>query len=351
MLRLISINRRLGDFALTDINLEVSDGQYYVLLGRSGSGKTQLLELIAGLEHPDNGTIILDNVDITRQRIQDRKVGIVFQDYAVFPHMTVFGNIAYPLRVRKADKKYIAGRVEKVAETMNIKHLLERSTNKLSGGELQRVALARTLITSPRLLLLDEPLSSLDTSLKDDLKRLLRNLNKDGQTIIHVTHDYGDAISLARRVGVIHNGRIIQEGSVDEVFKKPSNRFVARYAGIKNFFRVALSREKGSLTGITEHNVKFKLNGVSPGPQSLLLIKSDSIVLTNKMPEDKELNTIKGKITEIIPIESGMEVTIDAGDLFYVNIPASDLGELKLFVEKKVWMSFTTKDIFVISGN
>src|SRR5664279_5447925 len=264
MLRLININRRLGDFALSEINLEVSDGQYYVLLGRSGSGKTQLLELIAGLEHPDNGTIILDNVDITRQRIQDRKVGIVFQDYAVFPHMTVFGNIAYPLRVRKADKKYIAEKVEKVAETMNIKQLLERSTNKLSGGELQRVALARTLITSPRLLLLDEPLSSLDTSLKDDLRGLLRNLNKAGQTIVHVTHDYGDAISLAKMVGVIHNGKIIQEGTVDEVFQNPSNRFVARYAGIRNFFKVNISREDGLFVGVTEHKVIFKLNGVTP---------------------------------------------------------------------------------------
>src|SRR5512133_3639376 len=109
MLRLININRRLGDFALTDINLEVSDGQYYVLLGRSGAGKTQLLELIAGLEHPDAGRIFLDNDEITKQRIQNRKIGIVFQDYAVFPHMTVFGNIAYSLSVRKEDKKIIAG--------------------------------------------------------------------------------------------------------------------------------------------------------------------------------------------------------------------------------------------------
>jgi ABC-type Fe3+/spermidine/putrescine transport system ATPase subunit len=351
MLRLININRRLGDFALRDINLEVCDGQYYVLLGRSGSGKTQLLELIAGLEHPDTGIIILDGVDITTQRIQDRKVGIVFQDYAVFPHMTVFGNIAYPLRARKEDKKSIAEKVEKAATAMNIKHILERSTEKLSGGELQRVALARTLITSPRLLLLDEPLSSLDTSLKDDLKRLLRNLNIAGQTIIHVTHDYGDAISLAKRVGVIHNGKIIQEGSVDEVFKNPSNRFVARYAGIRNFFRVNISGEKGLFIGATEHNVMFKLNGVSPGSDSLLLIKSDSIVLTNEMPEDKELNAIKGKITEIIPSEFGMEVTIDAGDLFYVNIITSDMEKLRLTEEKEVWMSFTLKDIVVISGN
>jgi len=350
MLKLININRRLGDFALTDINLEVSEGQYYVLLGRSGAGKTQLLELIAGLEHPDTGTIFLDNVDITRQRIQDRKVGIVFQDYAVFPHMTVFGNIAYPLRVRKEDKKSIAEKVEKAATAMNIKHILERSTEKLSGGELQRVALARTLITSPRLLLLDEPLSSLDTSLKDDLKHLLRNLNKGGQTIIHVTHDYGDAISLAKRVGVIHNGKIIQEGSVDEVFNNPSNRFVARYAGIRNFFRVEISEEGGLLKGVTKHNVRFRLNGENPGSDGLLLIKSDSIVLTNEKPVDSDFNTIKGKIIEIIPSEFGMEVTIDAGDLFYVNILTSDLRKLRLIEEKEVWMSFSSKAIVVLSG-
>jgi ABC-type Fe3+/spermidine/putrescine transport system ATPase subunit len=350
MLRLININRRLGDFALTDINLDISEGQYYVLLGRSGAGKTQLLELIAGLEHPDTGNIILDNVEITGQRIQDRKIGIVFQDYAVFPHMTVFGNIAYPLRARREDKKIISEKVERAAIAMNIKHILERSTEKLSGGELQRVALARTLITSPRLLLLDEPLSSLDTSLKDDLKRLLRNLNKAGQTIIHVTHDYGDAISLAKRVGVIHNGKIIQEGSVDEVFNNPSNRFVARYAGIRNFFRVEISGGEGSLIGVTKQKVEFKLNGENPGNDGLLMIKSDSIVLTNEMPLDPELNRIRGKISEIIPSEFGMEVTIDAGDLFYVNIPSSDMQKFKLSEDKEVWMSFPSREIVVVSG-
>lgn len=351
MLRLININRRLGDFALSDVNLEVSDGQYYVLLGRSGSGKTQLLELIAGLEHPDSGTIMLDDDDITHQKIQERKVGIVFQDYAVFPHMTVFGNIAYPLKVRKVNKSSIAEKVEQVATSMNISHLLARSTQKLSGGELQRVALARTLITSPRLLLLDEPLSSLDTSLKDDLKSLLRNLNKAGLTIVHVTHDYGDAISLARRVGVIHNGRIIQEGSVDEVFKNPSNRFVARYAGIRNFFKVDISGENGSLFGVTEHNIKFKLNGETPGRDNLLLIKSDSIVLSNELPANKELNIFKGIIKEILTYEFGKEVIIDAGELFYANTQASEMENLRLKEGNEVWMSFSSDEIVIIKGS
>ena len=350
MLRLTNITRRLGDFALRDLNLEVADGEYYVLLGRSGSGKTQLLELIAGLEHPDSGKIFLDDVDITIQKIQDRKVGIVFQDYAVFPHMTVFGNIAYPLRTRKEDKKNIAEKVELAAATMNISHILERRTEKLSGGELQRVALARTLITSPRLLLLDEPLSSLDTSLKDDLKKLLRKLNKEGQTIIHVTHDYGDAISLAKRVGVIHNGTIIQEGSVNEVFNKPSNRFVARYAGIRNFFRVKIVHENGLVTGVTGNNVRFRLNDISQGSDSLLIIKNDSILLSDEVPLDKELNAIKGKIGEIIPSEFGLEVTIDAGDLFYVNIPASAMGKLRIIEEREIWMSFPRESVVVLNG-
>jgi len=240
--------------------------------------------------------------------------------------------------------------VEEAAAAMNISHILERGTEKLSGGELQRVALARTLITSPRLLLLDEPLSSLDTSLKDDLKKLLRKLNKEGQTIIHVTHDYGDAISLAKKVGVIHNGTIIQEGSVNEVFNNPSNRFVARYAGVRNFFRVKMLHENGLLTGVTANNVKFSLNGVSPGNDSLLIIKSDSIVLSDEVPLDKDLNAIKGKIDEIIPSEFGLEVTINAGDLFYVNIPASAMGKLSLIEEKEIWMSFPRESVIVLNG-
>ena len=348
MLKLTDINRKLGEFELKDINLDISEGEYYVLLGRSGAGKTQLLEMIAGLEHPDSGSIFLDDEDITRKKIQERKIGIVFQDWAVFPHMTVFGNISYPLKVRKVNKKDIAEHVDKAASALNISHLLQRNTEKLSGGEKQRVALARTLITSPRLLLLDEPLASLDTSLKDDMKKLLRNLNKTGQTIIHVTHDFSDAVSLAKRVGVIHNGRIIQEGSVDEVFKNPSNKFVARYAGIRNFFRVIISGGNSIFTGVTKHNVNFTFEAENPGTEGLLIIKSDSVNISREEPENKNLNLVKGKISEIIPSEYGREVTVDAGDLFYVNIIESEFETLKLKEDEEVWMSFSLKSVVAL---
>ncbi len=351
MLKLTGINRKLGEFELTDINLNISEGEYYVLLGRSGAGKTQLLEMIAGLEYPDTGIIFLDNEDITRKRIQERKVGIVFQDWAVFPHMTVFGNISYPLKVRKIKKTSIVEQVNKAASAMNIRHLLERNTEKLSGGEKQRVALARTLINSPRLLLLDEPLSSLDASLKDDMKKILRNLNKAGQTIIHVTHDFSDAISLARRVGVIHNGRIIQEGSVNEVFKSPSNRFVARYAGIRNFFRVRISSDNGIFAGVTKHDVNFKFETDNAENEGLLIIKGDSINISREEPEDKNLNIVKGRITEIIPSEYGREITVDAGELFYVKIIESAFETLKLQEQEEVWMSFPINAVIALHSD
>ena len=255
MLNLNKISKKLGAFQLTDINLEISEGTYYVLLGRSGSGKTQLLELIAGLTVPDAGEIWLDGEDITGKKLQKRGIGLVFQDYAIFPNMTVFGNIAYSLNSGNTEKKTIKERVAKVAGELNISHLLGRSTHHLSGGELQRVALARTLITSPRLLLLDEPMASIDASLKDDIKRLLRRLNSQGLTIIHVTHDYREAVSLASKVGVIHNGRIIQEGIPDEVFRKPINKFVARYSGIRNFFRVEFRKENGEWKAVSSNNL------------------------------------------------------------------------------------------------
>lgn len=350
MLRLSDISRKLGNFALSGINMDIPEGQYYVLLGRSGAGKTQLLELIAGLEHPDRGSIFLDGEDITRKRIQKRKIGIVFQDYAVFPHMTVFGNIAYPLRANKMEEKLIFEKVMEEANQMNIVHLLDRATDNLSGGERQRIALARTLITSPRLLLLDEPLSSLDASLKDDMKKVLRHLNREGQTIIHVTHDYRDAISLAGKVGVIHNGRIIQEGLVSDVFRTPANKFVARYAGIRNFFGIRLENRNGLLTGITKNNMKIKLAGNNLPEEALLILKSDDIKLSREMPEGSALNIFKSRIEEIVPTELGVEVTLNAGEIFHAIVAKSDYESLNIIENEEIWTSFPVSAAVIING-
>lgn len=351
MLKLENIYKKLGDFSLSGISMDIAKGEYYVLLGRSGSGKTQLLELIAGLNEPDSGEIWIDNEDVTNKKIQEHKIGLVFQDYAIFPNMTVFGNIAYSLRCRKFDKKEINKKVRLIADELNIAHLLDRFTHNLSGGELQRVALARTLVTSPKVLLLDEPLASIDASLKDDIKRTFRQLNRKGLTIVHVTHDYGEAISLASRVGVIHNGRIIQEGSPDEVFRKPMNKFVARYAGIRNFFRVKFVEEDGTWKACCDGNLAFNILPGSYPAEGLLIVRSDAVKILCSEPAGDYKNCFKGIIKEIMPSEFGMELMIDAGERFYVDISANEFKMQKLNELSDVWITFPPEAGIVLQGS
>jgi molybdate/tungstate transport system ATP-binding protein len=351
MLKLKNISRKLGDFSLSDINIEIPEGEYFVLLGRSGSGKTQLLELIAGLNNPDEGEIWIDGINVTFRKIQERNVGMVFQDYAIFPNMTVFGNIAYSLHCRKMDNRSINLKVSAMADDLNIAHLLNRFTNNLSGGELQRVALARTLITSPKVLLLDEPMASIDASLKDDIKRTFRQLNKRGLTIVHVTHDYGEAVSLASRVGVIHNGRIIQEGVPDKVFLKPVNKFVARYAGIRNFFRVSFCKEGGKWIAKCDGNIIFRLADNVYPENGLMIIPNDALQIHISEPSVPYDNCFRGIVRDIIPTGTGMEITVDSGEMFYLNMPVNEYKNMNINELSEVWITFPCDAGIALQGS
>ncbi|MCX6333444.1 MAG: ABC transporter ATP-binding protein [Bacteroidia bacterium] len=351
MLKLENINKKFGDFRLAGISIDIQEGEYFVLLGRSGSGKTQLLELIAGLNEPDSGLIWVDNENVTKKKIQDRNIGLVFQDYAVFPNMTVFGNIAYSLHCRKTEKKEINERVNRIAEELNIHHLLNRLTDNLAGGELQRVALARTLITYPRVLLLDEPLASIDASLKDDIKRILRRLNKKGLTIVHITHDYREAVSLATRVGVIHNGHLIQVGTPAEVFCKPVNKFVARYSGIRNFFRVKFACEEGVWKAQCDGTLAFVMKEDNYPVEGLMIIRGDAIKIHCVEPSNPPANCFKGVIREIFPSEYGMEVTVEAGEKFFIDISADNFKQLQISELSEVWITFPPEAGIALQGN
>ena len=348
MLTLKNISKKLGNFNLSDISIAIPAGTYYVLLGRSGSGKTQLLELIAGLSRPDTGEIWLGSENITSQRIQHRNIGLVFQDYAVFPNMNVFENIAYSIYSGRKNKELVEEKVLSISSDLNIAHLLDRDTKHLSGGELQRVALARTLIKSPRLLLLDEPMASIDASLKDGIKRLFRRLNRAGLTIIHVTHDYREAVSLASRVGVIHGGRIIQEGTPEEVFRKPVNKFVARYSGIRNFFRVKFTETAGEWKALCNGNLIFSLEGKSFPAGGLLLVRSDDIRISTGIDRPCSENCFRGKVTDILPSEYGMEVSVDTGVIFYIDISADTFRQNPFSEHSEVWISFPREACIVL---
>jgi len=194
-------------------------------------------------------------------------------------------------------------------------------------------------------------MASIDASLKDDIKRLLRRLNKQGLTIIHVTHDYREALSLATRVGVIHNGTIIQEGTPDEVFRKPVNKFVARYSGIRNFFRVEFWNENGEWKAVSNNHIPFNLSQDTYPGEGMLIIRSDDIRISPEMPSSNPDNCFKGIIREVFPTEYGMEVTVDAGETFYVDISADAYKQQPFCELEEVWISFPREAGIALQGN
>ncbi|MCK6684059.1 MAG: TOBE-like domain-containing protein [Thermoanaerobaculia bacterium] len=251
-----NIKKRFGDFtALDGISLHVPAGELVALLGPSGSGKTSLLRIIAGLELPDEGTVLFEGEDATLRRARDRGVGFVFQHYALFRHLTVFENVAFGLRVRKAGRpseSEIAKRVNGLLDLVQLAPLARRYPSQLSGGQRQRVALARALAVEPKVLLLDEPFGSLDATVRLELRRFLRRLHDEIRvTSVFVTHDQEEALEVADRIVVINRGRVEQVGSPEEVFDHPATPFVMSFLGHTNIFHGRIEGGKARLGSLT----------------------------------------------------------------------------------------------------
>jgi len=248
-----NITKKFGQFtALDEVSLEIPSGELVALLGPSGSGKTTLLRIIAGLEFADSGTVLFDGEDTTQRTARDRRVGFVFQHYALFRHMTVFENIAFGLKVRprgqRPSKEQIHAKVDELLRLIQLKNLANRYPSQLSGGQRQRVALARALAVEPSVLLLDEPFGSLDAKVRLELRRWLRQLHDEVQiTSVFVTHDQDEALEVADRVAVMNEGRIEQVGSPDEVYHHPATHFVFNFLGNVNLFHGRIDEENPAI--------------------------------------------------------------------------------------------------------
>lgn len=218
--------------AVRDLSLEIADGEFIALLGPSGCGKTTTLRMLSGLENPDSGTISIDGTDVTHLPPRSRDVAMVFQDYALYPHMTILENIGYPLKVRGVSKKEIAASVQEVADNLQIGGLLNRRPGQLSGGQQQRAAVARAVVHQARVFLFDEPLSNLDAKLRLEARAFLKHLQHSVNiTAVYVTHDQAEAMALADRIVVMNQGLIMQVGTPSEIYRKPANTFVAAFIG------------------------------------------------------------------------------------------------------------------------
>lgn len=346
MLILNSINKHYGKFSLRDVSFEVNSGDYFIILGPSGAGKSVVLEIIAGLVRQESGQIILDGFNISSLSIQERKVGLVFQDLALFPHMSVRQNIAYPLKRQGFKSTLINRKVLELANAFSITHLLKRNPSTLSGGEQQRVALARTLATDPKVLLLDEPLSSLDVELKSEVRRILRNLNRNGQTIIHVTHDYEEAIALGNRIAVMNNGAIEQMGTPEEIFTKPASSFVASFGGVRNFFPAEIipTLDNDLAAAKVGKGLQVYLYSDTNG-LGYISFPESSVTISELPLSTSALNTFKGEITDIYPQRHGFEVVVNIGISVFVSLTRESLANLNLKIGKEVWVSFKASSV------
>jgi sulfate/thiosulfate transport system ATP-binding protein len=259
-IELRGITKIFGDFtALQDVQLTVATGKLVALLGPSGSGKTTLLRIIAGLEMPERGAVLFEGADVTHRRASDRRVGFVFQHYALFRHLTVFENVAFGLRVKprreRLSESALAARVRELLRLVQLEPLARRYPSQLSGGQRQRIALARALAVQPQILLLDEPFGALDARVRQELRRWLRQLHDDiGITSVFVTHDQEEALELADCVVVMRDGHIEQIGTPEEVYEHPATPFVYRFLGNVNLFH---GRLEGSTVHVGEFTVEF----------------------------------------------------------------------------------------------
>jgi len=260
--RLEGVRKSYGDVVAVDgVDLEIRTGEFFTLLGPSGSGKTSTLRLIAGFERPDEGSIELGGRDVSREPPYARDVNTVFQDYALFPHMTIADNVAYGLRVKGVPRREREARVDEVLRRMRLPGVGKRKPAQLSGGQRQRVALARALVNRPEVLLLDEPLGALDLKLRQEMQLFLKSLQQDlGITFIYVTHDQDEALTMSDRLAVFNYGRIEQLGSPAEVYERPESGFVAGFVGVSN----VIERD-GKRYAVRPEKIHLKDAGSTPG--------------------------------------------------------------------------------------
>jgi putative spermidine/putrescine transport system ATP-binding protein len=244
VVELVGLTKKFaGHVAVSEVNLEIASGEFFSLLGPSGCGKSTTLRMVAGFVAPDDGRVFIDGDDIVDQPPERRDAGFVFQNYAIFPHMNVADNIAFGLRMRKVEKGEIVRRVGDALRQVGLSGYGQRFQKQLSGGEQQRVALARVLVTRPRILLLDEPLSALDKNLRDEMKYWIKDLQKSlGITTIYVTHDQGEALTMSDRIGVMNKGRVVRIGTPSEIYERPGDLFVTTFIGESNLLDATVER-------------------------------------------------------------------------------------------------------------
>jgi putrescine transport system ATP-binding protein len=357
-IRIESVTKKFGEFvAVNDVSLNIYRGEIFCLLGGSGCGKTTLLRMLAGFERPTAGRIFIDGQNMEGVPPYDRPVNMMFQSYALFPHMTVEQNIAFGLKQEGAPRAQIKERVAEMIAMVKLTGFEQRKPHQLSGGQRQRVALARSLIKRPKLLLLDEPLGALDKKLREHTQFELVNIQeKLGVTFVVVTHDQEEAMTLASRIGVMNHGRIVQVGTPLDIYEFPNTRFVAEFIGNVNMFEGRIVEDEPDHVVITSPELSAPIyvgHGVSAAPDAVVwtAVRPEKMQLTREQPKSK-YNCAPGVIKEIaymgdtsiylVPLESGKTVRVTQPN-------AHRHTEDRLTWDDRVWVSWHETSAVVVT--
>jgi putative spermidine/putrescine transport system ATP-binding protein len=332
-----------------DLNLDIAEGEFITMLGPSGSGKTTCLMMLAGFETPTNGEIYLDGNPISNIPPHKRGIGMVFQNYALFPHMTVYENLAFPLRVRKISKDDTDKKVEKALSMVSLSGFGSRMPAQLSGGQQQRVAVARALVFDPAVVLMDEPLGALDKNLRESMQYEIKHIHESiGVTVVYVTHDQSEALTMSNRIAVFNDGKVQQLSSPDKLYEEPVNSFVAEFIGENNTFQ-------GEVEDISNDRCKIKLDSggeifanpirvKSKGEKSIVSLRPERAIID---PEEKMDNKFKGKIEEVIYHGDHTRLRLDllGNKEFILKVPNSSARmDIKLGNEINIgWNSFDAR--------
>ncbi|MCD6353842.1 MAG: ABC transporter ATP-binding protein [Proteobacteria bacterium] len=342
MITVEGLNISLPGFRLRDINLSIKENEFFILMGPTGAGKTVLLEAIAGLIPVTSGKIIIGKNEVTRLSPEKRDVSIVYQDYALFPHLTVQENITYGLHFHRIEKHQAEKRLNRMLEILNLSPLQDRLPINLSGGEKQRVALARALIVNPRLLLLDEPLSALDRGFREEVRNALKKLHQSSNvTFLMVTHDFAEALSLAERAAIMDKGRIEQTGSIEDIFQRPGSTFVADFVGMKNLFAAQFRDTRAIIK-----NLEVELGRQPINSHGYIAIRPEDIVISKEALHSSMRNSFLGTVIGVFDQGFYYEVHIEVKNVIFKSlITKRSLLELKILEGADIFFSFKSTAI------
>jgi len=347
MITLENVSHEWDDFSLKNVSFSVNKGEHFIILGPTAAGKTLILETIAGFYVPRKGKILLNGKDITYILPEKRKIGFVYQDYSLFPHMTVKENVAFGLKMQKLPRREIETKVQTIMDSMGISHIQHRFPSTLSGGEQQRVALARSLVIDPEILLLDEPFSALDPRTREPLIDELKRIHEvQHTTMIHVTHDQDEALALADRIGVIIDGELVQVDTPHAVFNEPVSEEVATFVGVENVIKGKIVSNEDGVVVVETGNYQIRaLSNLKEGEVNVF-IRPENIILSKVKLKSSARNCIGGKISKINQIGATYRVYMDNGLSALVTKHA--IEELGLNSGKKVYASFKATAIHLI---